>query len=305
MHDCCTVCENFYTYTFRGHDFRPDYMKCVELRSIFSKVPLLALSATVNQQILSDLQSILKLENTDFEIVSKIPDRPNIFLEVKHQSSYDFEQDLFWIVEGLKTEGENYPKTVIFAQTVSTVSDIYEFLMDSLEEDAYGSSFKNPQNRLVSMFHGQIGKELQQFTVDNFRLPDAKIRVLVSTIAFGMGVEVRDIRQIIHWGRSKSVLAYWQEIGRGGRDGQQCTAIWYPKSTAGIDKEIFDQIKADKSLCVRSKILSTFLIPGMDPSPLKCMNERSACLKDCVHCSCSLCLCCSHCKQLCACMCKK
>ena len=69
----------------------------------------------------------LHLYEHQVKVISMPPDRPNIFLEVVHKKSYDFEEDLMWVVEGVKNQKEKYPKTLIFAQTVSQVSDIYEF----------------------------------------------------------------------------------------------------------------------------------------------------------------------------------
>lgn len=100
------------------------------------------------------------------------------------------------------------------------------------------------------MYHGQIGEGLQRHTLQQFPLKDSVIRVLINTIAFGMGVEIPDVTTVLHWGKSQSMLSYWQEVGRGGRDGADSRAILFPKSTTGDDKELFDKLKKDKSACI-------------------------------------------------------
>ena len=62
----------------------------------------------------------------------------------------------------------------------------------------------------------------------------------MATIAFGMGVEVHDIRQVVHWGRVSSLMSYWQEVGRAGRDGTPARAVWYcTSSAAGNDSVLW------------------------------------------------------------------
>ena len=285
----------------RGNDFRPDYLKCVELRSIFSKVPTIGLSATVTEQILENIKDILKL-NTVTPVVCKLPDRPNIFLGIVHQNSDDFENDLLWVLEGIKAQQDKYPKTLIFGQTISIVSDIYEYFRCSLGDQSFFNKDKtDPKNRMISMYHGQISHNLQQFTLEYFKQHNTYLRILICTVAFGMGVEIPDIKQIIHWGRSKSILSFWQEIGRAGRNGDKCFTTWYPKSTVGVDKDVFDKLKNDQSICIRHTVLSKFLLPGMDTSMLKSMEKRLPCKNKCTQCICALCICCSHCKSTCGC----
>ena len=295
-----TIAHGFYTWNrisfaffcfFRGYDFRPAFLNTVQLRSIFP-CPCLGLSGTVNTKVLSDIKDVLKLQDGQFKLVSMLPDRSNIYLQVVHEKSYNIEKDLLWVVEGLVAEGDKYPKTLLFAQSIQQVATIYEFVKTSLGPKAYGA-----EGKLISMYHGDIGRSLQEYILKTFCQQDSSIRVLVCTIAFGMGVEIPDIRQVIHWGKSKTLLGHWQEIGRAGRDGQTAKAIWYPKSTAGEDKETFDKIKKEERMCIRQIILEHFILPGMTVN----FPQRLPCNDKCRQCSCQLCVCCSHCQKSCPC----
>jgi superfamily II DNA helicase RecQ len=221
---------------YRGEDFRPDYRRCVSLRGTFGDVSFLLLSATVTQRVLDDIYARLSFDTRKVSLVALPPDRPNIYIDVKHQPNYDVERDLKWLVDDLEAQKINRVKTLIFAYSISQVASIYEYFMESLDRRAYIGGEIDPSKRLVSMFHGHIGDALHQFTLDEFRKADSTIRVLISTVAFGMGIEIRDIQMVIHYGRVKSVMSYWQEVGRAGRDGSASRAIWYPKSTCGDDK---------------------------------------------------------------------
>jgi len=164
---------------------------------------------------------------------------------------------------------------------------------------AYHGRVINPIERLISMYHGHIGEELREQTLSEFRKSDSRIRVLICTVAFGMGITIQDIKLVVHWGRNKSIMPYWQEVGRCGRDGSAARAIWYPKSTIGEDKVLFDRIKNDTSCCVCQVILEAFKLPEMNDLVL----EKQLCsTPQCTMSVCSFCVCCSHCRSRCSCV---
>ena len=91
------------------------------------------------------------------------------------------------------------------------------------------------KGRLVEMFHSSISKDAESRILEEFPKEASTIRCVVSTIAFGMGVQINDIDTVIHWGASKSLLSFWQEIGRGGRDGRSARAHMFVYN-ASLDK---------------------------------------------------------------------
>lgn len=273
----------------RGSDFRPAYQKVAELRSVFS-VPFLFLSATVNQKILDDLVSTFSL--TSYSLVHLLPDRRNIYLQVVDQRNFDFEQDLMWLVEDVKRNGMNTIKTLVFADSIKNVSSIFQFLKVSCKPVSF-------QTNIISMFHAEIGTSLRSFILQSFTNVDSEVRVLVCSIAFGMGIEVKDVGRVIHWGKNKSIMNYWQEVGRAGRDGGRAKAIWYAKGVGtGVDKDVFLKMKKDKSVCIRATILNHFVLDGKTDFDEK-KNECP--VRNCSECMCDFCSCCSNCSPKCPC----
>ena len=87
-------------------------------------------------------------------MVSILPDRPNIFLDVVQRVTHDFAHDLEWLVDGLRNHKQKYPKSLIFANSIRCVGEIFELFRSSLSRDGFVSGV-----RTYSMYHGQVGKE--------------------------------------------------------------------------------------------------------------------------------------------------
>ena len=98
-------------------------------------------------------------------------------------------------------------------RSLSDAADIYAFLMHKLGDKAWLTEARNPRFRLVDMYHSSLLTEDQKRITTTFTKVDSVIRCVVATIAFGLGVDVPDIKYIFHWGPSKSPLQYWQEVG--------------------------------------------------------------------------------------------
>jgi len=256
----------------------------------------LGLTATMTPAVLRDVMTSLHLTAADVSIQAVLPDRPNIFLDVKNCRANDYER-LEWLAVLVEQQQETCPKTLVFATSISTVSDVYEWLMARLRQKA----FQNQTNsRLVSMFRAHITPSLQQNIINDFRKPDSVIRVVVSTIAFGMGVQIPDVRQVVHWGRVSSLMTFWQQVGRSGRDGLAAHATWYATSTTGQDSEIFGAIKAGEK-CQRHTLLAGFVVNEATEQQLQCLQSSRDQAVSCERCTYLLCTCCTVCRQNCPC----
>ncbi|XP_070547318.1 ATP-dependent DNA helicase RecQ-like [Ptychodera flava] len=97
-------------------------------------------------------------------------------------------------------------------------------ILSALGDDAYCGD-RSVLTCLVSTFHSSLEDTDQKRVVDHFSHPTSIIRCVIATIAFGMGVNIPDIGIIIHWGAPSSVVDYWQEVGRGGRDGRRRLSV--------------------------------------------------------------------------------
>lgn len=129
-------------------------------------------------------------------------------------------------------------KSSVFCHKLEDCVILYQSFAMSLGDSSYVPAGEcTLQNALFGMFHAKVTKSDKDILLDSFMKSDGNCRVIFATIAFGMGVNIRDIHTVIHIGPSSSVDSYVQESGRAGRDGQQSHAIilLYPGANVGKD----------------------------------------------------------------------
>ena len=186
---------------------------------------------------------------------------------------------------------------------MNTAAEIYEYLLFTCGEKAWLTQVRDPKKRIIDMYHSALLSTDQERITNDFCKLDSNIRCVVATVAFGLGVDVPDVRFIFHVGPSKSPLQYWQEIGRCGRDGAKGVAHLF------ITPRSLDSRRVDSSMisicnspsCIRKEILHELIIPGMDLSTIRALSQRKPCTLGCENCFCELCSCCSRCKESCGC----
>ena len=258
----CLVFNEVHCLSEWGEEFRPDYKEMAQLRSFFN-VPVLALTATSTPKIKDDVVSILQLEDEKTVIVSRSADRPNIYTSCQKKIFNDYEQELEWLVNHIREHGTNSKKTIIYCRSIDTVSQIFIFLKAALEEYAYVDKIPNVENLLIEMFHKCTHDTSKQRILSNFSKVNSSIRCIVATVALGMGIDIPDVRLVVHIGCPKSVISYWQKAGRCARDGQQgYSLILYDNFTAALkttDKDMSQLVKNAAEKCIRQQILDVFL----------------------------------------------
>ena len=256
----------------------------------------MALTATSTPEVKKAILNTLCLQEDDTTIVARVPDRPNIFLgKLVRASSETIAESLKDVIDHIRVKQAEAKKMFVFCRSINVVSDVWHAMLDELQDAAYVDGVKDSDHIHVEMFHNSTGQASKARILEKFRKSDSSIRCLVSTVAMGMGINIRDVDAVIHYGCPSKVVNYWQEVGRGGRDGRPAYALIigdrFTMAACNTSKEM-KEICSEKESCLREKILANFLISGSKPS-MQRTDRCSQCTAD--RCQCTLCTCCCNC----------
>lgn len=185
-----------------GYDFRPPYLKIAEIRDLIGDVPVIALTATATKSVADDIMS--KLDFAEPNLICSGFARENLAYVVRKTD--DKLGNLLRICTGVNGTG------IIYVRERKKCEDVANFLK------AHGVD--------ADFYHAGMSRDLRTLKQDNWK--NDKLRVIVSTNAFGMGIDKPDVRFVVHYDVPGAVESYFQEAGRAGRDGKKsyATLLW-------------------------------------------------------------------------------
>ena len=267
------VCFTFWGYAVKKGElaFRKWFGRINEIRSVIGKVPLIALTATATT--LTRLKIMQSLEMKKPCLLRESPNRQNISYAVKVVTP-DPAKTFHAMLKDLKELKDNYPRTIIYCQTIKVTTFLYGFFHSELGSDMYVDNSMDPKKRTVELFHSRIDILNREHILYSMGIPEGSVRVLIATIAYGMGIDCKDVKVVIHYGSSYNLETYLQESGRAGRNSaEHCRAVMLYSSL--MMKHCSEDIKSyakDSSRCRRKLLLDQqwpdFLNCSSFPSPL-------------------------------------
>ena len=186
-------------------------------------VHILAMTATATVSLRKCVIKTLGMINT--LIVSENVDKPNIIYSVLPFES--METTFNTLIERLRNERINMPRTIIYCQNQDNCAQLYLLMKLTLKEERLEpiGAPDLPEFRLFDYFTSATHASIKDCVLKAFTHPSSPLRIVIATIAFGMGIDTPDIRYVVHWGPPGDVEQYVQATGRAGRDGKISHAI--------------------------------------------------------------------------------
>jgi ATP-dependent DNA helicase RecQ len=234
-----------------GHDFRPEYRRIRAIISRLGNLPVIALTATATPKVQLDIQKNLQMEDAD--LFKSSFNRKNLYYEVRPKK-HTKKQLVRFVSQHKGKSG------IVYCLSRKKVEEIAELLRVN--------GFK------AAPYHAGLDPQVRMQNQDAFL--NEEVDIIVATIAFGMGIDKPDVRFVIHYDTPKSLEGYYQETGRGGRDGLEGNCLMFYSYNDILKLEKFNKDKpvterdnskvllqemasyAESSVCRRRQLLHYF-----------------------------------------------
>ena len=143
----------------------------------------------------------------------------------------DIDTDFADMIDALREKLVDTPRVIVYCQSLNTCSDLFAHFLYSLGPSSYypPGAAELSENRLFGMYHSCTPQHNKDIILHSLRDPKGVIRVVIATVALGMGINLQDVNTVVHYGAPRSLEEYFQESGRGGRSGCSARSVVYWK----------------------------------------------------------------------------